>query len=101
MRQSGVERRITGRKLQARRLRIWSRDPHCARCRQLTDYPHGFQLDHKVALVNGGQDVDGNCQVLCEQCHVIKTGKDMGHRERIEFGADGMPIDPAHPWNAS
>ena len=36
--------RLRGRKLQAARLRIWSADPHCARCRKLVAYPHGFEL---------------------------------------------------------
>lgn len=71
------EQRITGRRLQERRLRIWSRDPHCADCRELTSYPHGFELDHEVALVNGGQDTDENCRVRCPRCHEAKTARDM------------------------
>jgi 5-methylcytosine-specific restriction endonuclease McrA len=77
------EQRMAGRKLQARRLRVWSASPHCAECGKLTDYPNGFDLDHKVALDNGGQDTDENCQVLCngpDGCHVRKTARDMGYR---------------------
>jgi hypothetical protein len=83
------ERRITGRTLQNRRLRLWSRDPHCAHCGRLVDYPHGFELDHKVPLHQGGPDTDDNCQVLCVYmttdmskagCHVEKTKDDVnGH----------------------
>lgn len=71
------ERRITGRQLQARRLRIWAQDPHCADCRQLVDYPDGFELDHEVALVNGGADTDDNCRVRCHACHEAKTARDL------------------------
>lgn len=79
------DRRITGRTLQNRRLRIWSKDPHCAKCGRLVAYPHGFELDHVVALSRGGTDVDANCQVLCigtDGCHEAKTRADLGQRRR-------------------
>ncbi|HGW4115666.1 TPA: HNH endonuclease [Serratia marcescens] len=49
-------------------------------CGRLTEYPHGFELDHKVALHQGGADTDENCQILCcgdEGCHLKKTKADM------------------------
>jgi 5-methylcytosine-specific restriction endonuclease McrA len=84
-------KRMTGRKLQDRRLRVWSADPHCAQCGALTPYPHGFELDHKVSLFDGGEDTDANTQVLCVSrdahgrktgCHDAKTRQDMGYRGR-------------------
>lgn len=80
------ERRITGRTLQNRRLKLWTQNPHCARCGRLVDYPHGFELDHVVPLHQGGPDTDENCQVLCVYmttdmgkagCHVEKTKDDL------------------------
>ena len=71
--------RMTGRALQARRLRIWAKNPNCARCGKLTAYPHGFELDHIVPLFMGGADTDANCQVLCNGdsgCHATKTAED-------------------------
>ena len=89
------ERRITGRTLQNRRLRIWSRHPHCAKCGRLVAYPNGFELDHVVALANGGADTDENCQVLCigakDSCHEAKTREDLGHRPRREGGSKVRP----------
>lgn len=84
--------RLRGRKLQATRLRIWSADPHCAACRKLVEYPSGFELDHKAAISKGGTNNDDNLQVLCAECHVDKTARDMGHREKVEIGLDGWPI---------
>lgn len=81
--------RLRGRKLQAARLRIWSKDPHCAMCRRLLAYPHGFELDHKQALHKDGSNDDENMQVLCPPCHQVKTAKDMGFKERAKFDADG------------
>ena len=76
------DQRMAGRKLQARRLRIWSKDPHCAACGRLTSYPLGFHLDHIIALTNGGQDTDDNVQVLCLPCHEDKTKADLSERRR-------------------
>ena len=85
--------RLRGRKLQAARLRIWSADPHCARCRKLVAYPHGFELDHIKALhKDGSTNDDDNMQVLCPPCHVKKSAVDMGYKERSEFSDDGRVI---------
>lgn len=75
--QTTADRRMTGRRLQERRLRIWKQDPHCAGCRALVAYPHGFQLDHKTPLHQGGADTEANCQVLCHGCHDAKTARDL------------------------
>jgi 5-methylcytosine-specific restriction protein A len=72
--------RMTGRALQARRLRIWVKSPYCAACGRLVAM-HEFELDHTVALTNGGADTDANCQVLCNApdggCHRAKTARDL------------------------
>lgn len=84
--------RLRGRGLQARRLRVWRKDPHCQMCGRLASYPDGFQLDHKVPLYKGGDDEDENCQVLCVPCHDKKTMTDLGYRERLEFSKDGHVV---------
>lgn len=75
-------RRMTGRKLQDRRLKMWLANPHCAACGCLTVFPDGFELDHRIALADGGEDTEENCQVLCAYldpfgkkagCHHDKT----------------------------
>lgn len=77
------DRRITGRRLQARRFAVWKRDPTCASCGRVVAYPNGFELDHIVPLFMGGEDVEANCQILCvsgpgfEGCHARKTRQDL------------------------
>lgn len=87
--------RLAGRALQARRLAVWTRDPTCAMCGRLTDYPGGFELDHTVPLFKGGKDTEANCQVLCKGvngCHHKKTAEDLGYEYRPPAGLDGYPI---------
>jgi len=74
------DKRITGGTLQKRRLLVWKHDPRCAMCGRLTEYPHGFELDHKIPLYMGGEDVIENTQILCcgpDGCHRKKTHSDM------------------------
>lgn len=87
--------RIRGRKLQEQRKRIWLANPLCAHCKRITVYPSGFELDHKVALMNGGTNDDSNMQVLHPGCHVSKTNKDLGYKPKPTIGADGWPAQGA------
>ncbi|MFJ2579884.1 HNH endonuclease [Kitasatospora aureofaciens] len=36
----------------------------------------GVDIDHRQPLALGGEDVDGNVQVLCKSCHKAKTRRD-------------------------
>lgn len=96
--------RLRGRKLQTARLRIWSKDPHCAKCRGLVEFPGGFELDHIRAVSKTADrakiNADENLQILCihvdEQgnktgCHMDKTAQDLGLRTKVAIGIDGWP----------
>lgn len=72
-----------------RRLKLWTKDPHCQACRKLVDYPWGFELDHTVPLSQGGPDTEENSQVLCvwydvhgnkAGCHVEKSRQEAAGR---------------------
>jgi 5-methylcytosine-specific restriction enzyme A len=90
--------RIRGRRLQEIRDAHFRLYPLCVECEKRGIVRLATQLDHVVALVNGGTDTPDNRQGLCDPCHAIKTAADLGHKPT---GADasGMPTDPRHPWN--
>lgn len=84
------DRRITGTTLQNRRWKLWKDSPYCAFCGRVVAFPEGFELDHKVPLFMGGEDVEANCQILCvwyeiddegkrvkAGCHASKTADDL------------------------
>lgn len=88
-----ADRRITGRKLQARRLAVWTRNPSCAACGRVVAYPSGFELDHVVPLFMGGEDVEENCQVLCVHVEVID-----GRSVKTGCHADKSATEQKAPW---
>ena len=91
--------RIRGRKLQRIRDAHFRRHPLCVRCEERGRVRPATQLDHKIPLFKGGQDVEANRQGLCDDCHEQKTREDMGHGASSACDARGLPKDPRHPWN--
>lgn len=72
-------------------------EPLCRRC-----YEHGritaaTDVDH---IDNDASNNErSNLQGLCHECHSRKTAEDMGKVTRYGCDLNGMPLDPAHPWN--
>lgn len=93
--------RIRGRRLQRRREMFRSREPFCAVCLKKGIVRVWAQLDHIIALRNGGPDTDDNLQGLCDECHEAKTRRDMGQEDKVSAACDedGLPRDPDHHWN--
>jgi 5-methylcytosine-specific restriction protein A len=50
------------------------------------------ELDHIIALVNGGTNDEDNFQGLCRPCHVEKTAADLGRIYKRPIGLDGWPV---------
>lgn len=93
-----TDERIRGRKLQHIRREHFRLHPLCVRCEELDIVRLATELDHLVALTNGGEDVPSNRQGLCDEHHAIKTAADLGHKP-TGCDACGLPTDPRHPWN--
>lgn len=90
--------RLRGARLQKIRAAHFRLHPLCVRCKAKGVVTLATQLDHVIALVNGGLDFDEddgtNRQGLCEDCHLQKTAEDMGqtYRPRVDILADGWPL---------
>src|SRR5574337_614115 len=84
--------RKRGRALQAQRARWFAAHPLCVECERQGIAASAVELDHMLALVNGGSDVDANLQGLCKSCHAQKTRRDLGHNpSRPPTVLDGWP----------
>lgn len=49
----------------------------CVACETMITRRRDWQLDHKVALINGGENRESNLQLLCTGCHRKKTRADV------------------------
>ncbi|MRW86791.1 HNH endonuclease [Pseudoduganella sp. FT26W] len=69
-------KRITGRRLQAMRVALFSRHPLCAECLRQGRATPATQRDHVIPLAEGGLDDETNEQALCQDCHDEKSERE-------------------------
>jgi 5-methylcytosine-specific restriction protein A len=69
--------RIRGRTLQRIRAVHLNENPLCVICLAKGIVKEATEVDHILALTNGGQDVEDNRQGLCGPCHEAKTVEDL------------------------
>jgi 5-methylcytosine-specific restriction protein A len=86
--------RLRGRRGVEQRLRRLRRTHGlCELCHKKGRVEVAVEVDHIIALVNGGEDTDENTQNLCRPCHDEKTRKDLGFKgRRPPTGLDGWPL---------
>lgn len=85
-------KRQRGRRLQERRALFLRSHPLCCKCQAAGRLRVATEVDHIVALINGGaDDFETNGQPLCTTCHKEKTAIDLGYRSRPTIGVDGYP----------
>ena len=66
------------------RFRIWLRDGGVCQCGCTTKIVcKDWDLDHKVALVNGGEHRETNLQVMLRAHHRDKTKADVAEKSRV------------------
>jgi hypothetical protein len=83
----GDERR-RGRWLQDFRRRHLADNPLCEHCQQQGRIRLAQELDHRIALHNGGKDFPedpSNAQGLCVPCHAAKTLAEIGTQQGTAF----------------
>ena len=69
-------KRITGRRLQAMRARLFASNPLCVECQLQGLAIVATQRDHIIPLAEGGVDDESNEQGLCEACHDAKSQRE-------------------------
>ncbi|TXG78917.1 HNH endonuclease [Candidatus Dojkabacteria bacterium] len=86
-------KRITGRRLQAMRAKLFSKNPLCAECARNGLVSIATQRDHIIPLEEGGLDDETNEQGLCEACHEKKSKQES---QRGRWGRAGQKSRPSH-----
>jgi|DEB0MinimDraft_10_1074344.scaffolds.fasta_scaffold66878_2 hypothetical protein len=72
-----IRRDVSG----SQRKRVLARDGHrCVTCGSTIQ----LEVDHKRALMNGGDNTLGNLATLCDECHIIKTRMDNSLKRKRE-----------------
>jgi len=70
-----------------RRARIFqNREGRCYICERKLGPSDDWDIEHPIALENGGTDDDANLEVCCDWCHKPKTAEDhatAGHGRRM------------------
>jgi 5-methylcytosine-specific restriction enzyme A len=58
------------------------------------------ELDHIKRRIDGGLVFgDSNLQGLCKACHLVKTLREKGWREKRRIGLDGFPLEEERSQN--
>ena len=66
------------------KVRIYDRARgRCEVCAVWIGAGNEWDADHRVALVNGGENRESNLQCLCSWCHSTKTRRDVAEKSRV------------------
>jgi 5-methylcytosine-specific restriction protein A len=65
------------------RDRILKREPCCHLCSLPIDGTKKWDLDHVVALINGGENRESNLRPAHRKCHVEKTARDVAEKAKV------------------
>lgn len=66
------------------RQRVLDRDgSKCRLCGTVIMSTDGFELDHVIALINGGENRETNLSAVHRRCHVKKTAVDVRQKAKV------------------
>lgn len=97
-RSNGRTLALDGKAWRTLRAAVLREQPLCEHCMDNDDRPiMATDVDH---IDNDPTNNDrSNLASLCHACHSRKTNAEMGHKVTWGCDAQGMPLDPHHPWN--
>ena len=88
--------KLNGAAWQRLRKSVLNGEPMCRECTREGRTVLATEVDHLDG--NPGNNDATNLNPLCRSHHSRKTAADHGKRVVHGCDADGMPLDPAHPW---
>ena len=92
-------RKTSGSRWEKKRQWILKRDKYlCQHCKRLGIITIASEVDHIIALCNGGTDDNDNLEAINVECHKVKTAIDKGG---VGYDKDGFPASGKHSWNES
>jgi 5-methylcytosine-specific restriction enzyme A len=74
--------------------------PNCNICGRRIEATESMALDHVVALINGGENREGNLRPVHQSCHAIKSADDVGEKSRVAAKRKkhhGLVVDKPNP----
>lgn len=74
-RRDRITRRTSNHTERRQRREILSREPICRVCRKR----RAVEVDHKLPVCLGGDDMPENLQPICRPCHLSKTAREANH----------------------
>lgn len=89
--------KLNGGAWQKLRASVLAGEPLCRHCTARGLTVPATDVDHRDG--NPGNNEAENLQPLCHECHSRKTAADHGKNVHQGCDTEGMPLDPAHPWN--
>ena len=87
---------LNGAAWQRLRASVLADEPLCRMCWQMGRTTAATDVDHMHGSDDNRRE---SLQPLCHSCHSRKTQRDMGRNVSMGCDTNGMPLDPAHPWN--
>jgi hypothetical protein len=83
------------------RAEVLASEPLCRMCAARGLVVPATDVDHIQDSPDDFTDDNSrdNLQSLCHECHSLKTAKSMGKSVSLGCDVNGLPLDPAHPWN--
>jgi len=82
---------------QRMRAAVLAEQPLCVDCLMRGHVTPATDVDHDDG--DPGNNARSNLVSRCHSCHSTKTMRERNGSTTHGCDVDGMPLDPAHPWN--